>query len=143
MEPRHVVAGNMFGREDAIRSWHCVDPPMGCGRKISQVEFETWPMLTLREYKQSGWCDRCQDRVFRDPDEEEGCTCNDGPCCEVDVGVGIITCGDQHRRVCPVHEMLGPMSGKFGDYDPDMREEDPPEDLYAIPPRQTWPTYYL
>jgi hypothetical protein len=27
------------------------------------------------------------------------CTC-DSPCCEVDIGIGYVTCGQQH---CPVH----------------------------------------
>lgn len=40
-------------------------------------------------------CDRCADL----PPQQYICTCAT-PCCEVDVGVGIITCGHQH---CPIH----------------------------------------
>lgn len=41
-------------------------------------------------------CESCADAGSQ---EEPICTC-DTPCCEADVGVGIITCGSQH---CPTH----------------------------------------
>lgn len=43
-------------------------------------------------------CQACSDLPAQ---EAEICTC-DTPCCEVDVGVGTITCGGQH---CPTHGM--------------------------------------
>lgn len=50
--------------------------------------------------------DRCEDcghelcRGCLDLPAQEGiCTC-DTPCCEADVGIGVITCGAQH---CPTH----------------------------------------
>lgn len=98
-EPTESVAGNMYGREDAIRSLHCIEVPIGCGREILEKEIrEAWPVLSQKEYQISGLCNRCQNKIFGDP-EQDGCTC-DNPCCEVDVGVGIITCSSYH---CPVH----------------------------------------
>ena len=71
-----------------------------CKRDIGQLEYLHYDALTKKEYSQSGMCNTCQDDFF---DEKSfvrtGCTC-DQPCCEADVGVGIITCGTQH---CPEH----------------------------------------
>lgn len=103
-EPR--VAANYGGREDAIMSHRCIDSPIGCGRLLADIEIWSWDALTQREYLQSGWCSTCQDKIFKDPEEDpDRCTCDDPPCCEADVGVGIITCGDQHRDPCPQHEV--------------------------------------
>lgn len=49
-------------------------------------------------------CDDCEHEVCPDcynapAQQEEICTC-DSPCCEVDVGIGIMTCGGYH---CPTH----------------------------------------
>lgn len=41
----------------------------------------------------------CEDCANLPPQSEPICTC-DTPCCEADVGIGIITCGSQH---CPTH----------------------------------------
>jgi len=41
----------------------------------------------------------CEDCVNLPAQKEPICTCNT-PCCEVDVGVGIITCESKH---CPTH----------------------------------------
>ena len=53
-------------------------------------------------------CDDCShtvcDKCHAVPGQEEICTC-DSPCCEADVGVGIITCGSQH---CPTHGPVTP-----------------------------------
>lgn len=43
--------------------------------------------------------DQCADCYKATPLPEVICTC-DTPCCEADVGVGIITCGSAH---CPTH----------------------------------------
>ncbi len=128
MEPRPVLAGNMYNREVAIRNLWCIDPPMGCGRRIDHLDYHRWSVDTKKEYVQTGWCRACQDKFFRDPDEApDRCTCDDEPCCSVDVGVGILTCGDQHRRACPQHNLVS-----LYNYDPDMREEDPPEDIHEV-----------
>ena len=37
--------------------------------------------------------------LYEGTDVTEECSC-DSPCCEVDVGVGFVTCGAQH---CPMH----------------------------------------
>lgn len=119
--PADVVGNrmNLVGVRDSILTLHCVREPVGCGRQISVEELHSWPMLDQKEYSMSGWCKQCQDKVFKDPDEDEPdecehegkcedlgddfegfclCTCNN-PCCEVDVGVGILTCGSTHCRV--------------------------------------------
>lgn len=105
MIPEPRVAGNIECREEAIMMHYCIKPPLGCGRAISSEEIDGWDSLTQKEYAQSGWCLSCQDKIFRDPDDADGCTCNWEPCCEVDVGVGVITCGDQHRPPCDIHEL--------------------------------------
>lgn len=97
--PRQNVAGNYGGREDAIFSMKCLDEPMGCGRQITQEEFISWDDLSRKEYTMSGFCKTCQDKIFNPPD---GCTCNNLPCCEADVGVGIIYCNHPEEQ-CPIH----------------------------------------
>jgi hypothetical protein len=105
VEPSSNIAGNMLGREDAIRSFLCVAPPIGCGRRLSLLEVQQWDGLTQQEYRQSGWCKACQDKFFKDPDEDpDRCTCNDEPCCSVDVGVGIIYCNHM-EGICPQHDL--------------------------------------
>lgn len=54
-----------------------------------------------------GQCDDCGHALCKEcvnlpPQKDKICTCN-SPCCEADVGVGIITCGSQH---CPTHGSL-------------------------------------
>lgn len=51
-----------------------------------------------------GFCDDCSHNLCKacldlPSQTEEICTC-DSPCCEADIGIGIITCGSQH---CPTH----------------------------------------
>jgi hypothetical protein len=100
--PRKNVAGNMYGREDAIFAMKCIDPPMGCGKEIAQEEFQSWSPLTRKEYTMSGWCNTCQNRVFASLLGEGACTCEMPSCCEADVGVGIIYCNHPVEN-CPVH----------------------------------------
>lgn len=100
MIPEPRVAGNFGGREDAISTNTCLKPPLGCGRAFTLEEINQWPTLTQKEYAQSGWCTHCQERVFRDPEE---CLCDVGPCCEADVGIGIIYC-DHPLPPCMLHE---------------------------------------
>lgn len=67
-----------------------------CGRPVPVEVRSQWDMGSQREYDLSGVCRACQREMF---DEPTVCTCAT-PCCEVDVGVGIIDCGSQH---CPIH----------------------------------------
>jgi hypothetical protein len=90
-EPRAI--GNLLGREDAIRSGRCVS----CDRHFTREQIGMWPMDTQKEYQVSGACWHCQVIVFEQPTTD--CTC-DNPCCEADVGVGVITCAGMH---CLVH----------------------------------------
>lgn len=120
---------NLHGGRDAVEQLKCIAPPIGCGRTITQLDYLGWDGLTLKEYTQSGWCKECQDKVFKDPEEDEECdgtlhpnaSCEeydafrrpehpmcsgsrcscDNPCCTADVieGYPAITCGSQHCRV--------------------------------------------
>lgn len=89
---------NILGMRDAVHQMKCGL----CKRDIGQLEYLHWDPLTKKEYSQSAMCSTCQDGFF---DEKSNafdptlCTC-DKPCCEADVGVGVINCGSQH---CPVH----------------------------------------
>ena len=61
--------------------------------------------------------------------EEYDCTC-DNPCCEVDIGIGFVTCGAQH---CPRHatpENQGVPGGRTYEQGP----------LYGMDVVQGWPT---
>lgn len=122
--PKQRVAGNMYGREDAIRSLRCISQAAGgCEREISEAEYIQWDTATKAEYGQSGWCLDCQNRVFRDPDEAY-CSCM-----SVDVGVGIMIYEDEY---CEIHG--DPISIRISteEYDPDMREDEPPHDMHEI-----------
>lgn len=59
------------GRSTAHEQLRCIPPDIGCGRQIGRTELETWPQINFNEYKVSGWCKECQDRIFRDPEEEQ------------------------------------------------------------------------
>jgi hypothetical protein len=89
---------NILGMRDAVKALKC----SVCPRQITELEYLHWDPLTKTEYAQSGMCATCQDSIFDDKSSEfdpTKCTCGQ-PCCEADVGVGIINCGSQH---CPVH----------------------------------------
>lgn len=94
------VAGNMGGRINAIEANRCIN----CPRQMTQHEISMWPMAYGVEYQQSGLCDACQDTVFGA--RPELCTCDD-PCCEADIGVGYINCGQQHCRIHGTEEVKG------------------------------------
>lgn len=111
---------NLAGMSDAVKALKCVGPPIGCGQQLTPEQLQSWDDLSLKEYSMSGWCKPCQDKVFKDPDEDDECT-HEGdcsvfvfdpdkedqlcictcanPCCEVDVGVGVLTCAEKHCRV--------------------------------------------
>jgi len=48
------------GRTTAILNNKCVDPPIGCGQPITPFR----NMLSEREYRISGLCQECQDKIF-------------------------------------------------------------------------------
>jgi hypothetical protein len=60
---------NLCGRTTAIKSNHCVNPPIGCGKPI-QLPF-TNP-ITRREYEISGLCPDCQASIFSNPFDNSG-----------------------------------------------------------------------
>lgn len=129
--PKPRVAGNMFGREDAIRSLKCIsEAALGCERDISEAEYLQWDTATKAEYAQSGWCLNCQNRIFANPDD--GCFC-----AWVDVGVGVMMPSWQNE-FCPEHGAYDEDGPDFN-YDPDMREDEPPHDLHLI----RWPVGVL
>lgn len=53
---------NVFGvdRRKAIKGDQCVAPPIGCGKPITTFK----DALSAREYRISGLCQECQDRIF-------------------------------------------------------------------------------
>lgn len=93
MRPEPRAMGNLFGREDAIRVGRCLN----CSTTFTREQISMWPMGTQKEYQTCGLCRACQAVVFEE--DTNRCTC-DRPCCEADIGVGVITCGSQH---CWVH----------------------------------------
>lgn len=94
MRPVKLAMGNIGGREDAINADRCLI----CGAQYTREQIIRWPDAAQDEYCRSGLCWRpCQINVFEQ--DESMCTC-DSPCCEADVGVGVINCGSQH---CLVH----------------------------------------
>lgn len=107
-----------MGLNKALKMVACVAPPIGCGREIPLEEIQGWDELSVKEYAMSGLCKSpCQDKVFSDPDEKIGsinpeCTCS-SPCCEVDVGIGIIDCDSQHCAIHGLNEM--PIPGEPDD----------------------------
>lgn len=115
-EPRKNVAGNMYGRKDAIRILRCIHT-MGCGRDITTKEYQSWNIDTRSEYEMSGLCFNCQNLVF----VEDECICTvldaitiNNPWC--------LEHGDPDYLEFTI---------RF-DYDPDMREDDKPHDIYEI-----------
>jgi hypothetical protein len=51
-----------FDRTKVIRHNHCVPPPIGCGQPVTVEEFRD--EVSLREYRISGFCQKCQDALF-------------------------------------------------------------------------------
>jgi len=48
------------GRTTAIVNRQCLPPPIGCGRPITPFRDN----LSLKEYRISGLCQECQDKIF-------------------------------------------------------------------------------
>lgn len=63
--PFASAMGNWNGREDAIKAGRCVDPPIGCGKRIPNWGRPELPMFrdeaSAREYRITGMCQQCQD----------------------------------------------------------------------------------
>jgi len=61
---KHPVIERMLerysGRTTAITNDRCLDSPVGCGKPA--MEFRD--QLGEKEYRVSGWCQSCQDKVF-------------------------------------------------------------------------------
>ena len=53
---------NITNRTEAIEENFCVNPPIGCGKKIVINEFRD--EISLKEYRISGMCQKCQDNFF-------------------------------------------------------------------------------
>ena len=49
-------------RREAIAEGRCIQVPMGCGEDFSMSEFRD--ELSQKEYRISGFCQKCQDSVF-------------------------------------------------------------------------------
>ena len=50
----------LAGRSTSITNDKCVAPPFGCGQPVGQFKDE----LSKREYRISGLCQKCQDKIF-------------------------------------------------------------------------------
>lgn len=48
------------GRTDAIRADRCVNPPYGCGGPATEFR----DAKSMQEYRISGLCQKCQDKIF-------------------------------------------------------------------------------
>jgi len=60
---RPAIAGllnKMSNRSEAIYSDRCIDKPIGCGGPA--IEFRD--VLSRKEYRISGLCQKCQDKFF-------------------------------------------------------------------------------
>jgi len=49
-------------RTEAITNDRCVEPPIGCGEPVLVNEFRN--EISLKEYRMSGLCQKCQDAFF-------------------------------------------------------------------------------
>lgn len=55
------LAGSFgFDRRTSIRGDKCVPPPIGCGGPATEFKDE----ISRREYRISGLCQKCQDKIF-------------------------------------------------------------------------------
>ena len=55
-----ALLNEMAGRTPAIKTNRCVMPPIGCDGPATEFRDE----LSRREYRISGFCQKCQDEVF-------------------------------------------------------------------------------
>ena len=54
-------------RPVAIATGTCVSPPFGCGQKVAGFSDEA----SAREYKITGMCQACQDKLYADTAEDD------------------------------------------------------------------------
>lgn len=52
-------------RQISIATSTCVSPPFGCGNPVAGFRDE----ISAKEYKITGMCQSCQDRIFEEPEE--------------------------------------------------------------------------
>lgn len=57
----------VFGRSSAIKGGTCIPAPVGCGKPIEGFRDE----ISAHEYRISGWCQDCQDKVYGTPEEND------------------------------------------------------------------------
>ena len=50
--------------DESKKQLKCIEKPIGCGKQISQDDFDSWDELTKKEYKISALCKKCQDEFF-------------------------------------------------------------------------------
>jgi hypothetical protein len=67
--PKHPAIADLLNkmgnRSEAIYSDRCVDEPYGCAGPATEFRDD----LSRREYRISGLCQKCQDRVFGKSEE--------------------------------------------------------------------------
>lgn len=51
---------SLFGRSTAIKRNRCIPQPIGCGNMVGEFRDE----LSRTEYRISGLCQNCQDKIF-------------------------------------------------------------------------------
>lgn len=83
--------------DSAPKCRSCGKPIVYLANNESLVQGHIYSQPGLSEARITGMCEFCYDEAVESSEENE-CTC-DMPCCEVDIGIGIITCGSQHCRV--------------------------------------------
>lgn len=54
-------------RQISLATNHCVSPPFGCGRPVTGFSDQA----SAREYKITGMCQACQDRMYSELADEE------------------------------------------------------------------------
>ena len=50
----------LAGRSTSIAAKRCIGKPLGCGEPIGKFRDD----MSAREYRISGFCQKCQDKVF-------------------------------------------------------------------------------
>lgn len=64
-----ALAGETDSRANAIKELRCIKEPLGCGQPIGDPEKHFKDTLSLKEYRISGLCQKCQDHIFGAPDD--------------------------------------------------------------------------
>lgn len=52
-----------INRIESINNKRCINPPIGCGKEITGFK----DILSQKEYRISGLCQKCQDEIFKEP----------------------------------------------------------------------------